>query len=36
MPRRDGKGPRGLGPMTGRKLGTCLGTRTFRRVAGID
>lgn len=35
MPRRDGKGPRGLGPRTGRKLGTCLGSKTFRHVAGI-
>ncbi len=35
MPRRDGSGPRGLGPKTGRGFGTCLGSKTFRRVAGI-
>jgi hypothetical protein len=25
----------GLGPRTGRKLGSCVGSRTFRRVAGM-
>ncbi len=24
MPRRDGSGPAGMGPMTGRRLGNCL------------
>lgn len=27
MPRRDGTGPMGLGPMTGRKRGSCAGFR---------
>ena len=27
MPRRDGTGPAGQGPLTGRGLGNCIGTR---------
>lgn len=35
MPRRDGRGPRGLGPMTGRGFGPCPGSRAFRCGVGI-
>ncbi|MGI6607978.1 MAG: DUF5320 domain-containing protein [Erysipelotrichaceae bacterium] len=35
MPGRDGRGPLGLGPMTGRRMGSCLKSKTLRRVAGI-
>ena len=33
MPGRDGTGPRGLGAMTGRGLGVCLGANSVRRVS---
>ncbi|MFO7636320.1 MAG: DUF5320 domain-containing protein [Clostridia bacterium] len=30
MPRRDGTGPMGCGPMTGRGLGVCTGVNAYR------
>jgi len=27
MPRRDGTGPNGMGPLTGRRMGFCAGYR---------
>jgi hypothetical protein len=29
MPARDGTGPAGMGPMTGRQMGRCVGTEQF-------
>jgi len=31
MPNKDGTGPEGKGPLTGRGLGNCKGTRTCPR-----
>lgn len=31
MPARDGSGPMGQGPMTGRAMGYCAGNRTYGR-----
>ena len=35
MARRDGTGPMGLGPLTGRGLGVCAGSRAVRYGAGL-
>ncbi|MDD4000972.1 MAG: DUF5320 domain-containing protein [Bacilli bacterium] len=35
MPRRDGTGPKGLGSMTGRGLGTCTGAKAVKYGAGL-
>jgi hypothetical protein len=35
MPRRDGTGPMGAGPMTGRGLGACTGVNAARYGAGL-
>jgi hypothetical protein len=35
MPRRDGTGPLGAGPMTGRKLGLCTGASAIVCGAGL-
>lgn len=35
MPRRDGTGPMGAGPMTGRGLGPCVGAKAVKYCAGI-
>ncbi len=35
MPRRDGTGPTGAGSMTGRGLGSCIGTGLARYGAGL-
>lgn len=34
MPMRDGRGPRGMGPMTGRGMGYCNPRRNYRRSYG--
>ena len=34
MPGQDGTGPMGEGPMTGRGLGLCGGSRAWRRTFG--
>lgn len=36
MPRGDGTGPMGMGPMTGRGAGFCNGTRKMFRVFGFQ
>jgi hypothetical protein len=35
MPRRDGTGPMGAGPMTGRGRGVCTGVKLGRQRAGL-
>ena len=35
MPRRDGTGPMGEGPLTGRGFGTCTGTNALVKCAGL-
>ena len=35
MPRRDGTGPMGAGPMTGRGLGLCTGANAVKYGAGL-
>ena len=35
MPQRDGTGPMGQGPLTGRGFGPCEGTRPFGRGRGF-
>ena len=35
MPRGDGTGPTGAGPITGRGLGPCIGARIIRHGAGF-
>jgi len=35
MPRRDGRGPMGLGAMTGRGLGPCRELKGFKYLASI-
>lgn len=35
MPRKDGTGPMGLGTMTGRGLGNCVGENEIRYGAGL-
>ena len=35
MPNRDGKGPEGKGPLTGRKLGKCAGATPCPRGRGM-
>lgn len=35
MPGRNGSGPMGLGPMTGRGLGVCSGKNMIRGAAGL-
>jgi hypothetical protein len=35
MPRRDGTGPMGAGPMTGRGLGFCTGANALKYGAGL-
>ena len=35
MPRRDGTGPMGVGPMSGRGLGLCVGESTIKYGSGF-
>ncbi len=35
MPGRDGTGPAGAGPMTGKRLGFCAGAKAVKRGAGL-
>ena len=36
MPRGDGTGPRGLGPMTGRAAGYCAGYPINKRITELE